>query len=47
MAAQAFAQNGARVFLASRKESELRKICANFFWGGIGGFARIELSLKC
>ena len=25
MAAQAFVQNGARVFIASRKESELRK----------------------
>jgi NAD(P)-dependent dehydrogenase (short-subunit alcohol dehydrogenase family) len=27
MAAQAFVQNGARVFIASRKESELKKAC--------------------
>jgi NADP-dependent 3-hydroxy acid dehydrogenase YdfG len=26
MAAQAFVQNGARVFIASRKESELKKV---------------------
>lgn len=28
MAAQAFVQNGARVFIASRKEGELRKVCS-------------------
>jgi short-subunit dehydrogenase involved in D-alanine esterification of teichoic acids len=29
MAAQAFVQNGAKVFIASRKESELKKVCEN------------------
>ena len=27
MAASGFVQNGAKVFIASRKESELRKVC--------------------
>jgi short-subunit dehydrogenase involved in D-alanine esterification of teichoic acids len=28
MAAQGFVQNGSRVFIASRKESELKKVCS-------------------
>lgn len=32
MAAQAFIQNGARVFIASRKESELKKVDHIIHW---------------
>lgn len=52
MAAQAFVQNGARVFIASRKESELRKVCLGISFskegdkGELGEIVRISISLR-
>lgn len=46
MAAQAFVVNGARVFIASRKEGELKKVreCIFFIlFGESGGVQREEL----
>ncbi len=46
MAAQAFVQNGARVFIASRKESELKQVAERLNGLGPGACEYIVADLK-
>jgi NAD(P)-dependent dehydrogenase (short-subunit alcohol dehydrogenase family) len=43
MAAQGFVQNGARVFIASRKESELKKVRRKCF---LSSLTRVESGMR-